>query len=248
LLNDSDGFTLVELAIVLAIFGIIAGLSLPLMTHFKDLGRKQITFKHQEIVLTALGTYVARHHQLPCPSDVHIAGMARLSCNDRTQTHAFGLIPFRTLGIPEDKTKDAYGHPMHYAVNPALTSKDSYCMNFTTSEGMESTLTVSDESGQPVIDHREKVPIAVVLISEGDAYKKPSSPQEIENMTPNLKFYSLPYSQNPSQFFRHFMSWASRDMLISYYGHSTCTKANLRPETQSQQARDIMNEPDPLFQ
>jgi hypothetical protein len=236
---------LAELAIVLAIIGIIAGLSLPLITHFKNQERKQVTLKHQEIILTALGTYVARHHQLPCPSDQKANGMARLSCNDRSQISAVGLIPFRTLGIAEDKTKDAYGHPMHYAVNPTLTGKDSYCIVIR--EDLTNDLNVYDESGKPVIDHQEKVPMAVVLISEGDAYQRPSSQHEIENVTPSLKFYAHPYAQNPAQPFRHFVSWASRDMLISYYGHSTCAKANLRPEQSHQQACDIMNDPDPLF-
>jgi prepilin-type N-terminal cleavage/methylation domain-containing protein len=253
-LKDTYGFTLVEMAIVLAILGIIIGLSLPLLTHFKDQERKQITLKHQELVLTALGTYVARHHQLPCPADQDqdtlgtSSGMARLSCNDFTQSNAFGFIPFRTLGIPEAKTKDAFGHPMYYAVNPALTNKDSYCMNQTPTDDPLSTLTVVDESGQQVIDHQENVPLAVVLVSEGEAYKKPTSLEEIENVTPNLKFYSRPYSQNPDGPFRHFIIWANRDMLMSYYGHSTCTKSTLRPESQSMQPRDIMNEPDPLFQ
>lgn len=249
-LKDTDGFTLVEMAIVLAIIGIIAGLSLPLMTHYKDQERKQITLKHQEIVLTVLGIYAARHHQLPCPSDQLLgnnSGMARLSCNDKTQTKAFGFIPFRTLGIPESKTKDAYGHPMYYAVNPSLTDKDSYCISQSTDYTFKS-LTVFDETGQPVMDPQENVPLAVVIVSEGEAYKKPVSSQEVENVTPNLQFYAHPYSQNPNQPFRQFILWASRDMLIRYYGNSTCTKADLRLDTQPRPSRDIMNEPDPLFQ
>jgi prepilin-type N-terminal cleavage/methylation domain-containing protein len=251
-LKKEDGFTLAELALVLAIIGVIAGLSLPLLTHFKEQERKQITLKHQEIVLTALGTYVARHHQLPCPADPQRGrkqeGIARLSCNALNQTSSFGRIPFRTLAIPEGVTKDAYGHPMYYAVNPTLTTKDSYCKDQIYTRDHQPSLIVFDETGQPTIDQEENMPIAIVLFSEGEAYNRPTSLQEIENITPNLKFYTSPYAQNPEQPFRHFVTWASRDMLISYYGHSTCPKATLNPEAQPQQALDIMNEPDPLFQ
>lgn len=251
-LKSTDGFTLAELALVLAIIGVIAGLSLPLLTHFKDQERKQTTLKRQEFVLTALGTYVARHHQLPCPTNPQTVGkqqgIARLSCNDRNQASSFGMIPFRTLGISEAVTKDAYGHPMYYAVNPTLTAKDSYCMDQSPDHDSPSTLIVFDETGHAVIDQQEKVPIAVVLVSEGEAYHKPISRQEIENTTPTLRFYTSPYAQNTQHPFRHFVTWASRDMLIRYYGHSTCTKAPLKPEAQPQQAFDIMNEPDPLFQ
>lgn len=245
--KEADGFTLIELAIVLAIIGVITGLSLPLLSHYKAIERKQLTQKNQELILTALGSYAARHHQLPCPAQDGI-GLARTSCNALDQRQSFGVVPFRSLGLPEASAKDGYGHHMHYAVNPALTEKDSYCRYQLSNDHNDSQLVVLDEQDLPIIDHQENLPLAVVILSEGDAFKKPISAYEIENMEPHLKFHVRAYAQNPQQPFRHIVTWASRDMLITHYGNSSCAKAQLKPEEDAKRTGDPLNDPDPLFQ
>jgi prepilin-type N-terminal cleavage/methylation domain-containing protein len=247
-LKDASGFTLIELALVLAILGVIAGFSLPLLSHVKNLERKRVTLQHQELVLTALGAYVARHYQLPCPADPLLQnGLSRLSCNDVRQNQSFGLVPFRTLGIPEQNAKDGFGHVMHYAVHPALTEKNAYCRDVCENGTQPPVFLVLDERGQSVVDLSEKVAIAALILSEGEAYKRPVSPQEIENMAPSLKFHSRPFAQNVQQPFRHSLTWASRDILITYYGQSSCVKSPLPVEQEQSHPRDLLSEPDPLF-
>lgn len=227
--HTQQGFSLLELCVVLAVLGIVGASSLSVMGTRLNTAHEKVTKEHQDLALKVLATHALRNHVLPCPSaDVH--GIARSSC--ATPSEALGYLPFRTLGISDKLAKDGWGHMMRYAVEPRLTQKnpgigqdllEALCQQ------NEGTLQVS-RAGQPVLAPNSKDIIALVLYSQGIAYPQGQSASERINDDPSLTFLDMPFSTNPENLHRHLLVWATRDHLFSQHSHFSCSAyvANMR--------------------
>ena len=112
------GFTLVELAMVLMIVGLLlGGLIVPLSAQM-DQRRTTETQKTLEEIKEALTGYAVINGQLPCPADPAIAtgsagaGVARTPpCTGANST---GVVPWATLGTSET---DGWGNRFTYRVS-----------------------------------------------------------------------------------------------------------------------------------
>ncbi len=71
-----------------------------------------------------LQEYLAQNGRLPCPADVlappESRGERRFGCA-QTRGGYIGIVPYRTLGLPESVAKDGYGQWMTYVVDPEMT-------------------------------------------------------------------------------------------------------------------------------
>lgn len=129
------GFTIIELAIVIAITGVIltmaAGFALPLMQTAKRIESEEKIDK----VSRALAFYAIRNNRLPCPAQPDRgtanppfgyergSGAAGTNVpNDCGMAAAgwTGIVPFATIGLTEGDITDGYGNPFTYAVSPAF--------------------------------------------------------------------------------------------------------------------------------
>lgn len=167
--EDEKGFSLLELAIVLVILGIIGGMSLPLLTAHLSRTALQKTRSHQDYALNAIAAFVERNHRFPCPADAHgkgsTYGVAQLHCRGEK---AKGLLPFKTLGISEIYAKDGFKRLMTYVVEPELAKKDTTLQN--EQGGM---IVVKNEENAsvlapPLVNDQNPNYIALVLISQGE--------------------------------------------------------------------------------
>lgn len=211
-----------EMAIVLSIMGVLIGFGLPALIAQKSQDRLSITRKNQDIVLHALGAYCQREIAIPCPSPTPSEGLARLDCGHSNLSKCYGYIPYRSLGIPEHVTKDGFGHPMRYAIQPGLIGPKQFCVEKKGELHAPTQLALMDEKRQIVVSPQGHDLIAALLLSEGEAYQKPVSSEEKDNMSANLTFHIKALSTNPEKPFRHIIAWSSRDNLIGYYGQSSC--------------------------
>lgn len=227
--HAQQGFSLLELCVVLAVLGILGASSLSVMGARLNSAHEKVTKEHQELALKVLANHALRNHALPCPS-ADAQGIARPSCLNPSE--ALGYLPFRTLGISDKIAKDGWGHMMRYGVEPRLTQispeigqdlLESLC---TQNEG---TLQVS-RAGQSVLASNSKDLIALVLYSQGTAYPQGQSPSERTNEASSLVFTDMPLSTNPENLHRHMLVWATRDHLFSQHGHFSCAAyvANMR--------------------
>ncbi|HBN21917.1 MAG TPA: hypothetical protein DD412_01605 [Holosporales bacterium] len=66
--SKAQAFSLIEMSLVLAIMGTIAGLSLPMLLEYKSTQKRQHSTKNIDLVLSATGTFAATHQVLPCPA------------------------------------------------------------------------------------------------------------------------------------------------------------------------------------
>ena len=222
--SAQNGFSLLELAMVLVILGIIGSLSLPLMT--AQMTRTAIikTRTHQDYVLSAIAAYVEKNKHFPCPADPQVVGstygLSQLHCRS---SKAKGILPFKTLGISEAYANDGFKRLMTYAVEPELAKKDTVLQN---EEG--GYLTVNKEEGGTVIappQTGEQNPnyVAFVLISHGEsgvgAFVKGQvgkilgnvcSLHKRENYDDNFVFVESSQTDD-------ILRWESRDQFLKHY-------------------------------
>lgn len=113
----TNGFTLVEIAIVMAIVALLlGGLLVPLSAQV-DAQRNSETVKAMSEIREALMGFALANGRLPCPADPTIATGAADAGKERplpcTGANAQGVVPWTTLGIPET---DAWGRRYTYRV------------------------------------------------------------------------------------------------------------------------------------
>jgi type II secretory pathway pseudopilin PulG len=123
--NDS-GYILIELAIVMIIMALLLAASIPLYNSFEQRNAKAESIKRMDVIAKALSTFAQSNFRLPCAADAgadnsdednqigHEEGS-----NPCTSFH--GIVPYRTLGIPEQYAKDGYGNFFTYVVSEDFT-------------------------------------------------------------------------------------------------------------------------------
>lgn len=119
------GFTLVELAVVLAIIGLVLGaLMVPLNAQI-DQQRINDTQKQLDVIREALLGFAAANGRLPCPAvpttanTVAGAGTEARGGGACTQAGSEGVLPWATLGISET---DAWQRRFTYRVTPEFAN------------------------------------------------------------------------------------------------------------------------------
>jgi prepilin-type N-terminal cleavage/methylation domain-containing protein len=118
----SHGFTLVEMAIVLLIVGLLlGGLLVPLTAQMEQRNVTQ-TRKALDEIQQALIGYAIINGRLPCPADGTIAtgqtnaGVEKSTCGTGVNG---GVLPWLTLGVNET---DAWGRRFTYRVTPVFAT------------------------------------------------------------------------------------------------------------------------------
>jgi len=120
-MSRSKGFSLVELAVALAIIALLlAGALIPLSTQI-DVRNGADTQRSMESIREAITGFSQANGRLPCPADGSIAAGAPNAgteqFNGSSCIAAFGVIPWVTLGVAET---DAWGRRFSYQVSPAF--------------------------------------------------------------------------------------------------------------------------------
>jgi prepilin-type N-terminal cleavage/methylation domain-containing protein len=117
--STQTGFTLVEVAIVLLIVGILLGYTVALFPRQQELKQYRAVDRVMDQVIEAVIGFAQVNGRLPCPTQPNLAGVEDIDgagCN----TYA-GFVPVNTLGLDgrfnEDKLLiDPWGNPYRYYV------------------------------------------------------------------------------------------------------------------------------------
>ena len=116
---SKNGFTLIELAIVLMIIGLLLGGLLVSLSAQMDQRNNSDTQKAMAEIREAIIGFALANGRLPCPADPTIAtgslnaGKERATCT--SVASSTGVLPWSTLGINET---DAWGNRYTYRVTP----------------------------------------------------------------------------------------------------------------------------------
>ena len=168
------GFTLIEIAIVLVVIGILLSGGLLAISPVVQASKVTETKARMTRVETALLTYVIANGCLPCPAlgtrnstTDSLAGAAQVGGTGNTGSCAGacnlaeGVVPWRNLGLSEADATDSFGTRLSYGASSALCDS-STDMTRSGSSYPAGTLTVNDASGAAVT-----MAAAYVIVSHG---------------------------------------------------------------------------------
>jgi prepilin-type N-terminal cleavage/methylation domain-containing protein len=210
------GFTLVELAVVLAIFGLLLSIMvIPLSTQV-DQQRFADTERQLNAVREALLGFAIANGRLPCPANPGIAsGTANAGMENKPGTGcaaADGVVPWATLGVPE---LDAWGWRLTYRVTPTFADDAA--------AGMQASFLITDAGNIVVTDGSVNIAngVPAVLVSHGKnglgAFRSDGTQvsgaagNELENANNTVTFVS----QVPAPSFDDLVVWVSPNILKS---------------------------------
>lgn len=176
----NSGMSLIETAFVLVIMGVVMGAVVSSVNTFYMQMRIRKTEENQERIVRALAHFFARMQRLPCPADPAAVGEAVGQMS--TEQRYIGIVPFKTIGVPERVAKDGFGNWMTLCIDPSLTyyiptpNKKSFCEDFFPKNGYTKSarrpcaLDIRDgntESVNKYVCAKTVGGVAVVLISHG---------------------------------------------------------------------------------
>jgi len=130
------GFTLIEIAVVLVILGLLFTLLAGVATSLLAQQKRELTRNRLAGVEAAMTLFVSQNQRLPCPADgTQVSGALNAGtetwgggvCNPATQVN--GVVPWRALGLAEQDITDGWGNRMTYRAAPPLVAVSA--MNFT---------------------------------------------------------------------------------------------------------------------
>ncbi len=135
--KNTQGFTLVEMAIGLAITGLILSFAAIAFSSAIKFNHDKATFEKMERIADAISIYAQSHMRVPCPAEPNRTPTgnenygteinARQSSTAPNRFEGFGrcdtiadaegIVPFATLGLPVDAAKDEFGNFFTYRVS-----------------------------------------------------------------------------------------------------------------------------------
>lgn len=192
------GFSLVEMAIVLAIVGLLLSGLLPAISSQIEQQRRNETRKYMDEVRDALLGYAIANKHLPCP-DTSGDGTAELTCT--TVASQIGTLPYKDFGVTD---KDAFGSVLVYAVTK------EFAVPFTLSTvGAANTMRVCTTAACTTNLTNNAV---AVIVSRGANWAGTPSADEAENTDGNINFVSHDFVQNG---FDDLVVWISPNTLFN---------------------------------
>lgn len=171
IINRKNGFSLIEVSIVLTIVALLLAGLIPTLSSQIDQRRRYDTEKYMAEVRDALLGYAVINNVLPCP-DKDNDGNAEVTCHQGANTNQFGTLPYKNLGVP---AKDTYGNPLIYAVTKAFANS-----GVTITLSVEGAMDVCKTSACVVAD-KLATKAVVVLVSRGANWASVPSADELEN-------------------------------------------------------------------
>lgn len=136
-----QGFSLVEMSILLVIFGGLAAASTMLGSKWIEGSEVQTTRTNLKTIEKAITAYIKLNNRLPCPADESVASTSAnfgkeaenpgtcaggtLQGTGATGEVLRGVVPFQTLGMGKNMAYDAWGNRLTYYVDRRMTEDNA---------------------------------------------------------------------------------------------------------------------------
>ncbi|MDG6779110.1 type II secretion system protein [Thiomicrorhabdus sp. zzn3] len=111
------GFTLIEIAIVLAILGILFGAGFTGLGAYMDNANQAHTMGNLKVTKRALLDFVMVNKYMPCPDTDTPADGKENRAADQSCSGSVGTVPFDDIGLGAAVTSDDWGNLFGYGVN-----------------------------------------------------------------------------------------------------------------------------------
>ena len=221
-----QGFTLLELSLVLVVVGILANMFIQPMGAQVETARRQRTDQLLDTVEQALIGFAIAHGRLPCPAPWQGVAVEKNSC---AAGENFGVLPAVTLGLPGPRNEqgallDGWNQPFRYAVSAAdHPSAGSPGLHDFTSSGEWREVGMSElaselqicavaVSGNCPAAQLLANQVPVLFFSSGKAQQ--ASATELENIDGDNVYVSHPFSQSSTNYFDDRIRWIPENILF----------------------------------
>jgi type II secretory pathway pseudopilin PulG len=222
-----SGFSLIEIAVVLIIIGLIGGMTLPALNVMLDWQKMTTTAERQEKILYALASYAVQNKILPYAANpAHPQGT-----QDTATRRRRGIVPYRDLGLPESIAKDGYQRWFTYVVDDYYAIIPRIGPYMSAAQEPISKLCEKHKHSNPLSIKGLQDTVALAIISHGPqgrgAYPNPleTPPQggdETQNATSDTQIIDRPLSQDPQNPFSHKVVWVTDKNLMAIYARAPC--------------------------
>lgn len=242
-----SAFSLLEMALVLSILGVISAYAIPALLKARVTARWRETDDKLESVTYALAGYAQTQQRLPSPANPTAVGTdAGIEQKDLLT----GIIPYRTLGIQESDAKDGFRHWISYTVSQDLIAEpQSEPMEISDSSSSSATNTQNQGNSICYIrPHFIKIDvqnaqdqsmlatghfddfIAFVLVAHGSSgagafddagQRRPAIGDKLKNLN-GTTFIDRPITKEYDDRVR----WVSRNNLMAMYAKQPCKPIN----------------------
>jgi len=177
-----DGYSLLELSVVLVLIGLIAAAGLTAGSQMLESVRRTQTTNKLDVIEDALMSFRSASNRLPCPADATLAttnanygaeaanpgactgGAPAANQTDAANNVVEGAVPFKGLNLPAEFMYDGWGRKFVYAVNFNVTGTMAMLGQSLNDQGK---ITITDASG----NYRTKL----VYSTTGGTYYTPAS-------------------------------------------------------------------------
>lgn len=203
------GFTLVEMAIVVVVIGLVFGGILRTVSVQRQQVMRDETRQQLEVIKDALIGFVLTNQRLPCP-DTDLDGLENVTAG--ACDAAEGFLPFANIGIGE---RDAWGNIFRYRMTAALGASPGPSIVM----GSAGDMTIANDVGTiattvPAIVISYGQNGAVTIASINCAAGTPSA-NEDENCNNDQNFSANFYSNLNGSEFDDLVIWIPMTLLIS---------------------------------
>jgi prepilin-type N-terminal cleavage/methylation domain-containing protein len=216
-MRRTRGFTLVELALALAVIGLLLGMLVVPLSAQVDQQRIGETQRLLNLNTEAILGFAVAHGRLPCPAT---PGTASGTLNAGTESCglAQGVLPWAVLGVPET---DAWGRRFTYRVTVALTDipVGGLQASFTLDDTLGNTGDIAVKATSGGVDIA--INVTAVVVSHGKngfgAFQTTgvqlggATGDELENANADMNFVS----KLPEPAFDDQVAWVSPNVLKS---------------------------------
>lgn len=190
--KQQQGFTLLEMAVVLVIIGLMAGMILPTHRHTQRLSEVKQVQSELRTIRDALQAYAVVYKKLPCPAvsfDENDSNGGKTSYNAAGTACKSGAhyLPWRDLGVP---ARDRWGRPWEYRVDKNFVEEIK--VNSEAADDFVVQKLKVHGSGYQTTIKVDKKHVAAVIFSQGEL--KPDaliSDAEKDNLNPSHKKISM---------------------------------------------------------
>lgn len=123
-MRKQQGFSLIELAIVTVILGLMMTMLIPVASSQLEQQRRRETISKMTVIDQAITAFVMANRRLPCPADGTVpagtlnAGVEVRDPNGDCGTQTNGVLPWISLGLSEADATDGYFARFTYRVPP----------------------------------------------------------------------------------------------------------------------------------
>ena len=221
------GFTLVELAVVIAILGVLSYFGVGMAKTMHQNTARKITEQRRSAIVKVLAGYLRKEGLLPAPYT--------FKKESDTGGFSIGIVPFEELHMDESMVKDGYGNYFTYAVDNMLVVKKNV-KDFDDKDISQRLSSFCEHRVSPIVikdinknmKAKKSDVIALVLVSHGPdgsgAFLASGERRPVINdlEQDNCDNSSVFVSGKPSPRFTHSVWWASRDNFVSIYVGSHC--------------------------